>query len=446
MQPAAALDSGTADGSDTAGGSAGTAAQPGSEQPPGDQPSRASPSPLSPDLRQRLLLCLSMAARVDYLCPDGHPSRYEAWEHLIIYTHNAVLDIPSQAAFLYEVSDGEEEGGEQEEGSEPPSRIENAARKRGGRSKRGSKSREAGKAPAGSTVAAGSDRGGAAPAAASSAASAAAESAVGSTTGAAAAVQESITQDQKPAAGRHLKRPSSKRINTEPDTGHTANTAALAAAHCSLPGLEAASGLLWRYGAAMQSVSRLGGLRVAAKAVKQLQQEARRQAVDGQLQLLAAGQQPATEGQLQPPITAHQLQHALCCEVVAAASRLLNRPDEGRPIQQRPPALPPAIESEVLAAAGLAAKLLIQLEPGNPKSWNVAAAAAGVAGRPQLAAENALQCFRLGQAQGCDYYTAAGALGSTVLAGTCGLLLGRALVEAAVAAFPHAQPALHRAK
>lgn len=441
--------SGTAEGSGTAKGSAGTAAQPESEQPAG-QPAGTAPPSLSPELRQRLLLCLAMAARADYLCPDNHPSRYEAWEHLINYTNNGLLGVASLAEFFYDLSDSEEE---EEQRSAAAGRRKKAGSKQGRRRKQSSKSKAAGKVAAsgsGGQEAPGNDSAEDSSAEASGAAASAAQAAAGSSaapTAGADSSEEPPAQAEQPGTEERQRRRASQRGTDQmPDAGETADMAQLLAAHCCMPGLGALSETLWRYAAACKPLSTLGGARLALKSAKSLQQEARRQAFDSQLQLLAADQQAATEGQLQPTITAHQLQHALCCQVVAAASRLLNRPEEGRPIHQRPPALPPAVESELLAAAGYAAKLLTQLEPLNPHSWNVAAAAAGLAGRPQLAAENALQCFRLGQAQGCDYYVAAGALGSTVLAGTCGPLLGRALLEAAVAAFPHAQPALHRAK
>lgn len=76
----------------------------------------------------------------------------------------------------------------------------------------------------------------------------------------------------------------------------------------------------------------------------------------------------------------------------------------------------------------------------------MAAAAATQAGRGPQAAEHALRCFQLGLAQADDFHTVTGAISLTVMAGTAPHMLGLPIVEAAVAASPHAQPALRRAK
>ncbi len=223
-----------------AGGCSGAAAadgEPGNEQRPGGE--SVSQPQLSPDLQRRILLSLDLAARVDYLCPDYHPSAYAAWRHVVPYMKSIVLGAGAPAAFS---SNSDAEG------------------------KAGSSGGEGG-----------------------------------------------------PTAGCSRQH------------GEAAHTAAIAAAHCSLPGLGAACEALWQYAAATCSISvlasTLDGVHLALKAAKTPQQAARRQAVGSQLQLLCRSQQ--SEEQPLTVLTARQLQHTLCFLTASGALRLGAPPTGG---------------------------------------------------------------------------------------------------------------------
>lgn len=146
-----------------------------------------------------------------------------------------------------------------------------------------------------------------------------------------------------------------------------------------------------------------------------------------------------------PPalLTPEQLAHACHCQTVKLALRALS------PAAAQP--LPVAQCREVLAAAAHAADALLALEPANPKSWELAGAAAAMdPSLPrQLALDRALHAARLASEQGRPYWAAL--CGDSALTAALSPLPGvhdRGVkpqsVAAAVRAYEGAAPALQR--
>ncbi|KAL4452141.1 hypothetical protein ABPG75_007803 [Micractinium tetrahymenae] len=146
-----------------------------------------------------------------------------------------------------------------------------------------------------------------------------------------------------------------------------------------------------------------------------------------------------------PPalLTPEQLAHACHCQTVKLALRALSP----AAAQQ----LPAARRSDVLAAAAHAADALLALEPANPKSWELAGAAASMdASLPrQLALDRAVRAAQLARDQGRPYWVAL--CGDSALTAALSPLPGvhdRSVkpesVAAVVEAYERAAPALQR--
>lgn len=140
-----------------------------------------------------------------------------------------------------------------------------------------------------------------------------------------------------------------------------------------------------------------------------------------------------------------QLAHACHCQTIKLALRALN--------PAAPQQLPAAQRREVLAAAAHAADALVALEPGNPKSWELAGAAASMdPSLPrQLALDRALRAAQLAREQGRPYWAAL--CGEAALTAALSPLPGvhdrgvkAESVAAAIDAYERAAPALQRCR